>query len=397
MLQWPGIRTFRSARFRVAVGVMLLAIGAVVLIGLLARQVAAPDGQFGIDFADYRTASLRLLHGSTPYAQDILAGPVPAQGVDRYRYPPPFAQLLTPLALLPFTIGAVAWLVVQAELIVASVWIAASAAGARASWERVVWTGVATMYFYPVFDTLWKGNVSGVLAVSVAALVALSRAVDHAPNSGRAPLFAGLLAGSAAALKLTPLSVFPALIRTGGRVAIGAIAGLVGIVLVSALIAPKAWLDYARVLPNLLSGSADYETNLAPAAVVANLGAAPDAAVLARMITLVVAVVLLGLSVWQARRPEGLPAAVGCAVVASLLIPAALWYHYVVVVVPLAVFAWVRAGAGGRLALLGSAALVNAGLAYLPLAALAILLFAGTSVALAWPSAARSHNGLAFP
>ena len=42
----------------------------------------------------------RVATTGTPYAPEMLTAPVDAQGLDRYRYPPPLAPLLVPAAVL---------------------------------------------------------------------------------------------------------------------------------------------------------------------------------------------------------------------------------------------------------------------------------------------------------
>lgn len=387
--RWPGVRTLRSRRFRLAIGVSLWFVGLVVLGTLLVGLANDPGGQFGIDFADYRTASLRMLEGRSPYAPEMLSGPIAAQGVDRYRYPPPFAQVLTPIAVLPFEAGASVWLVIQGVLLFGAAWIAASAAGARPSLDRVVWTGVALTYFLPAFDTLWKGNVEAPMVFSVGLLLAVgaSRARGEAATLG-----AGALAGAVAVLKLVPAAVLPAALRRGRPLAAGVLLGVGLFVLPSFLLAPQAWLDYGRVLPNLLAGDARYANNLAPAIVALNLGSPAAVADLIRIATLALAVVLVVVSAWLAGRadPQGgsgaWPAAVAAGVVASLLLPAALWYHYLTLLVPLAAFVWVRAPRlFVRAGLLGSGAAVTMGLAFLPLAAVGGAWLGGTVLVALWP------------
>jgi hypothetical protein len=78
---------------------------------------------------------------------------------------------------------------------------------------------------------------------------------------------------------------------------------------------------------------------------------------------------LLGLSVGLARRPEHWGAAITAAVAGSLLLPAATWYHYLAVLLPLAAFAWPTASVAQRAAMVAGAALVYAGFGwFLPLA-----------------------------
>src|SRR3954468_14227772 len=142
LAELPGVRTFRTRPFRLVVATTLLVLGSLVLGLALVRQANDPAGQFGVDFADYRAASERVAAGVSPYAPEMLAGAVDAQGIDRYRYPPPLAQLLAPTAGLPVHVVEMAWLVLQLVSVTIAVWVAGSWGGSRRTIERVLWTGV---------------------------------------------------------------------------------------------------------------------------------------------------------------------------------------------------------------------------------------------------------------
>jgi hypothetical protein len=365
---WPGVRTLHSSRFRLVIGISLWAVGLAVLGTAMAHQMIQPNGGFGIDFTDYRAASLRLFEGRSPYAPEMLEGPVAAQGIDRYRYPPVFAQLLTPLAILPSPVGAVAWAALQVILLFAATWVAGTAAGARPSLARFVWTGVGVTYFLPAFATVWTGNVDGLLAATVGALLAVPGGRSASRRGTEAAV--GLLAGATAIFKLTPFAFVPAALRRGGSLARGTIVTLVGLAVLSLVLAPYAWADYVRVLPNLVAGSADYTNNLSPAVVLLRYGA-PDLLVgVIRALMLGVALALLVGSVRLAAAPAGWPAAVACGATASLLVPGALWYHYLAILLPLAAFAWVRGGLVTRALLAASGGIVVWGLSLTPVAML---------------------------
>ena len=53
---------------------------------------------------------------------------------------------------------------------IVALWIGTGIGGARRTLERALWCGVAAAYFLPVFDTLWKGNVSGLVALTSVAV-----------------------------------------------------------------------------------------------------------------------------------------------------------------------------------------------------------------------------------
>jgi len=379
VLSLPGLRVFASARFRLAVAGLLLALGIVAVGAYLVARAGQPlaVGQFGIDFADYRAAAERLADTGSPYAPDMLAGPIDAQGLDRYRYPPPFAQLLVPLAGIALGAATWLWLLAQAACLLAAAWLAGEVGGLPRSLERALWTGAATAWFLPVLDTLWKGNVSGLQALLVALLFAGPAA------SGAAMAANGLL-------KLTPVVLVPLALLRGRLAATALLATTAAIVVPSVALAPQAWRDYPVVLGNLLGGSADYASNLAPDTLLRHafgLGAPWDAMVRVGALGLGLGLLVSG---WRwARRPDGWAAAVTAGVAATLLIPAALWYHYLAVLLPVAVVAWGRATGRERAGIFAGAALVSVGIAWLPLALAGGVVIVGCALAALRPGIDR--------
>jgi hypothetical protein len=327
----------RNERLRLSTGVVLLAVGAFMLGTLLVSQAQKPDGQYGIDFGDYRQAALRMLDGHSPYAPEMLDGPIPAQGVDRYRYPPPFALIVAPIAALPATAAATVWLIVQLGCILAALLLAVRSTGRPIRARHVVWSGVAMCYFFPVFADLWQGNVDGPLAL-FAALAFTATGITAA----RGGTLLGAASGAAAWLKVSPVVLLaPAALRRSALLGAALVTAL--LVVPSAVIAPQAWLDYLKVLPNMLAGSADYATNLAPSQIVARIGGVPDVvatavrlAVLASVGALIVGAMVLE---WRGRDRR---LVVLFGVAAMLLLPAAFWYHYLVVLLPFGVAAWLE-------------------------------------------------------
>jgi hypothetical protein len=368
----PGLRVFRSGRFRIILALVLLIIGTSLVATMLMRQADAADGQFAIDFGDYYLSAERLAAGESPYAPEMLAGPTAAQGTDRYRYPPWFGQALQPLTGLSLDGAAIVWLVVQAAAIVTAVWIGSGVGGAAVTLERALWCGVAAAFFLPVFDALWKGNVSGVLALA-AVLVALG---------GTA---AGVAAGVATLLRAVPATLLPAVLASDARSRWSAVLVLTIAIGVGFVLAPAAWIDYPTVVANMLGGSTDYANNLAPAAVASNLDV-PDLGVsLLRIATLALAAAAVAGSAWLARTREGLPAAALLGATAMLLAPGSLWYHYLVILLPFAAMAWPRAPAPMRMTLFAAAALISVSLVWLPLALLGAAVLAVASLIVIWP------------
>jgi hypothetical protein len=383
LLDLPGLRTFRSRLFREAVALAIAVIGLVLVGRLLAAQIASPTGQFAIDFGDYYGAARDVARGQTPYATAMLTGPVPSQGIGAYRYPPAFAQLLVPLTSQPLRSAATIWFGLQAACIFYAVWLAGTLGGAARTRERALWTLVACLYFLPAFDALWKGNVSGIVALQVALVL----------GGG---FEAGVALATAVLLKVSPVTLVPALmLGSGGRDEEGSVFGRRGFVTtavligaISIVVSPQAWLDYGRVLPNLLGGFVDYPTNLAPASIVTTRFAdAASMAPLVRLLTLVASLGAIALAVWFARRPGGWAAAVTAGVAAMLFLPGSIWYHYLVALLPLAALAWPHASTIGRAALLAGAFLVYAGFGWwLPLATVGALAMLAVLLVVLWPS-----------
>ncbi len=155
---------------------------------------------------------------------------------------------------------------------------------------------------------------------------------------------------------------------------------------VSLLLAPRAWLDYPTVLRNLLAGSGDVYYNLAPATVLARSDLPDELSQVARLAALTLGVASLFLSAWLARREGGMPAAALFGTVAMLVVPATIWYHYLVVLLPLAAMAWPKAGPIARtLLLLSCAAITFAGVRIPPLDLIGTAVLLSVAAWILWP------------
>ena len=137
--------------------------------------------------------------------------------VSTYLYSPAFAQLMAPFSNLPFEVFLVGWMILLSAVFVWLVW---------------PWPWAALILFLPVTYELFVGNVHFLIA---AAIVLGFRA----PAAWAFPVLT----------KITPavgLLWFPVR-REWRRLAI-AVGTIVGIVLVSFVIAPSAWADWVRFL-----------------------------------------------------------------------------------------------------------------------------------------------------
>jgi hypothetical protein len=366
---------------RLPLALLALFAGVVISGGIVAALASTPGQAAGGDWNDYRTAALRLLDGRTPYADPMLQGPVPAQGVDRYRYPPLLAQVVLPLAVLPPAIGVGVWSALMVALVVLGTWLAVAAAGIAASPAALAWTAAGVAWFMPTVETFWTGNASATVAVAVGAALFAAR---PASAIDRREIGAGVAIGFAVVTRLLPFALVPAALARRGRLATMSVVVIVVLVALSVAFAPFAWRDYLTVLPNLVAGSARFENNLAPDAVVVLLGAPEAVGFAVRGVALVAGVGLVLASYRLARREAAWPAAVAAGVVAALLIPPVLWFHYLTALVPLAAFAWLRGGQRARLSIAASAGLVDVGLAIPAIGAIGAGWLAGSVIGALW-------------
>jgi hypothetical protein len=345
--------------------------------GALVAAAFGANPQFGTDSGAYWLAARQVASGNSPYTAAMLAGPFPAQGLDAYRYAPIFAQAFVPLSWLPLWAAKVVWLGVQFATLATALWISAAAGGTRDRFDRAISVGLAFTVFTPVFACLLQGNVEGPTALL------LTVALLQGERIGAAAIALG------AFVKLVPGLGLPALAARGRR-GVLVFAGVSAVVIgPSLLLSPGAWRDFAVVVPNMFAGSAAYANNLAPAGALAADPAPGLLAVLIlplRLAFVGAALALLAASVWLARRRGGWPAALLAATVAAMLAPAAIWYHYTVLLLPFAFYAWARASERDRIGLLAGLA----GLAFsvgwpLVFTIPSFLVFTGAGLRALWP------------
>ena len=324
-------------RRRVSIAVMMLLIGAFGLFFFLLSMATGPTigqpdtRQFAIDFRDYWLAAGRLAHGQSPYAPDMLSGLLGPVGLDRYRYPPVLAFLLLPLSGLSYITAGALWDGLSLAAMFGGIILAIRASAWRLDRLSAAWVIVGTLWFFPVWDSLWKGNVEGIQVL----LIGLSLSV----GAGRR-IF-GVVAN--AWLKVAPIFLVPALlVRDGKRGFWGLILVSAILVLPSFLLAPAGYWQLPQILINISGGDATVFSNMAPAAQVMYLTHWASLADLIRGLTILAALGLVWLSCCAARKPTGWPAAVACGTAASLLFPATIWFHYLVLLLPLVAVAWPR-------------------------------------------------------
>jgi len=259
----------------------------------------------GYDYSAYAAAALRLVHGQPLYNPSVEV----AGGFLLFLYPPPFAFLVVPFALLPGSIGTGAWLGTMIAVFLAGTALLPVRREVR--WLVLLLGGLS----WPLAYSFKLGQVGPLLFL----LFAIGwRWLDR---PGRL--------GTAIALG-TLIKVQPAIVlvwaglnqrwRTIG-VALAVMAGAA--VLATLVTGPGTWSDYLQVLRQV-SASITTPHNFTPGAIAYQLGVPEQ---VATVIQLVSTIGVLGVTVWAALRR---PAEVGymTAVTASQLLSPVLWDHY---------------------------------------------------------------------
>lgn len=384
---------------RVLLVLLVIATGLMLAVALFRvwRLVFTPTIDFGIDLIAYTSAATRLVEAGSPYHPALLAGPIANTSSNvpiGYFYPPPLAQLFVPLAGVPHTALATLWTAAQVVVLVWLIPALYRAAGGRLTPVALVallFVGAAS---WPFNEALFVGNVSGWIAIGAGCLLLAEARV------------AGGLAAVMAFAKLTPITFLGAAL-VGRRTASVALVTSLATLGVSFALAPGAWFDWLRVLPNLLRiAPADAYVNLAPGTVLGRFGLAGLGAVVGWGL----AVGFGGVALLSGQRYGMTPRTISAAAFSSLFLSSTLWEHYLAVVIPLIAFAWPGAGRRRRIlivvyVLLGVTdwfpVLHSDGLRLLTLTAL-VLLGADLCLArwlgrLATPELARSPSPVAAP
>lgn len=179
---------------------------------LLVEGIAGAGGIGGIDAVAYWTAAGNALRGEPLYEHASFA-------FAAYQYPPPFAQVLAPLSILP--ISAFVWLWRGVELLGLRV--------ATGGWARA---GIAMFVFPPVIAELDSGNVHLVMA-GVTAL---------AMRGVAGPVGPAMLA------KLSTWPLIPLAWKRDRRRLLRGAAAAAALLAVSIVAAPASWRDYLAFL-----------------------------------------------------------------------------------------------------------------------------------------------------
>jgi hypothetical protein len=295
-----------------------------------------PASFFGGDLVAYLNGAHRLAATGTPYHDALHAGPVAnaAENVPiAYLYSPVLAQLFLVIRDVPIVV--ISWVNVALQLVLFA-WLLPHvyrAGGGQVTVLSVsaIWAGA--VLFFPLNFALFGGNLSGWIAAGVGLVIVAS-------NS------AGLVTAMLSILKSTPLVLALPLVGSRKHL-IELTACSATIVVVSAALAPAAWLDWLTVLPNIIRfPMAESLANLSISAVFASAGLASVGVVAHYSVA---ACFALG-SIALAARGQ-VHAATAAAVATLLFLPVTMYDHYLAATFVISVFVWPRATAAGRVGL----------------------------------------------
>ena len=301
--RWPA--AMRVLLMRSAYAVALITAVAWAYVLLLA---SADNGTLGYDFKAYDLAVDRLLAGRSMY--DLSATSMGAFGL--FFYPPPFAILVLPFALIPTEAGVWVWTL---GLIATSV--AAIALMPVSPRTRFIVLLLAA-FSWPLVYAIKLGQVGSLLLL----LFAVGwRGLDR-------PWSLGLATGIGTLIKLQPALVIAwAAVsgrRTAAAIAIGVFA-LLGLI-ATVVAGPQAWFDWLAVLGNV-SRPVLAENDTGFGRLVYLAGAPLELATVIHYANVALVVAVTTLAVLRAAPV----AAYLAVVVASQFVSPVLWDHYALI------------------------------------------------------------------
>lgn len=286
----------------------VVALAAAVIWALLILVASASNGTIGFDYRAYDLAVDNLLAGASMYDPNAQA----TGSFGLFFYPPPFALLILPFALLPIEVGVWAWTVALTASSLAAIWVLPVS-------TRVRWIVLLLAAFsWPLVYAIKLGQVGPVLLL----LFAVGwRWLER-------PLALGVAGGIGTVIKLQPALLIGWAIVTGRRRAAAfgvALAG--GLALLATLVAgPQSWLDEAALLgrvskpvltPNAVGiGRLAYEAGLSE-----------SLATVIHWVNIGLVVAVVALVVWRGSTIASYLAVV----IATQLLSPVLWDHYALI------------------------------------------------------------------
>jgi alpha-1,2-mannosyltransferase len=273
--------------------------------GGVALTLAAAGDTLGYDFLAYHAAIERVADGGPLYDMSYTE----TGGFGLFYYPPTFAPLLLPFALLAAKTATFVWIGLSLVAFVVGVAILPVSRSVR--WWILLLAGLSFPFVYAVK----LGQVGPILFFTFAIGW---RWIDD-------PIRLGASAAAGAAIKLQPglLLVWALLTSRFRAVVVGAVALLVLGVAATLVAGPGAWSDFL-VLIRTVADPITTEHNLTPGAIAYQFGAPGGvAAGLQLLNTIAVVAAFLAAIRWAGDEASYL-----VAVIASQLISPILWDHY---------------------------------------------------------------------
>lgn len=269
---------------------------------------AAAGGTLGYDFRAYDLAVDRLLAGQSMY--DLTATSMGAFGL--FFYPPPFAVLVLPFALLPTDIAIATWTVFLAAACVAAV-----ALMPVSRLVRLIVLLLAALS-WPLLYSIKLGQVGPVLLL----LFAIGwRWLDR-------PWPFGIAAGLGTVIKVQPALLIGWALVTGRRRAALAGIAVVGVLAAVATVAagPQSWLDEATLLGRA-SQPVLNEHGFGFGRLAYEAGAGESLATVIHWANFALVVVVTAFAVWRCSAVASYLAVV----IASQFLSPVLWDHYALI------------------------------------------------------------------
>jgi alpha-1,2-mannosyltransferase len=281
------------------------------------------------DFTPYLRAASDIWNGRPLYAT-FLHHPFPDPTLrPAFIYPPAFAFIFAPLALLPGQAAALLWLLLCQACLATSLLLVVRAQR-PGSWALIALI-CATFTFYP----LWVDAVQGQANLPILLLVTagiLGTVRGH-------PAWAAAI-GVAAAFKLTPLLLLGwLLVERRFREALFLLAGFLTVTLAGAAIRPgDTFTFFSQVLPALARGTAFYGNQSLSGIFARVISPNPYtypwiSTPVAGGVALVVAAILFGWWLWRGRRETPLAGALAFLPLLPL-ISTVTWPHHLVILLP---------------------------------------------------------------
>ncbi len=366
MAHYPIENAFGNRRFILALWVIIAATGwgGLVFLGLTLLERQPPAG---FDLALLLAAGHRVAQGFSPYDPTHTYSTLRAIDLF-YSYPPPVAQAFSIIADTPLGVVLSGWAIgATGGLIYITARLTRPIDSSVARTTIILPAFALAPYFYPYSLALLFGNFDAWFPFLYG--LTLVAALEPKRDKGNTTRVAGGIAmGLAAVVKLHPASLMvwffirglchrranlteeknearadanrdPS--RPGEWTTLLWAAGTIAAVVTVSLTAggTDAWLQYFRLLRLGFGADTVNLYNVSPGSQLAILLNNPS---IARPISIVTSCCAFALTGWIAYSQRDILVSLAWAVVASLVILPVTWYHYPVVVMPLAIAALAR-------------------------------------------------------